>query len=206
MSRRRWTKEEVDYLVENYSKKSINSISKDLGRTKDSVFKKAKRLGLTKTVRNWTEEEIDILMLNWGKKSIENIAKMLNRSTISVKKKAIELKLGSQHIANGEYLSTGNMGFLLNKNPTIIYKWLKQGIIKGRTFGKKSVYQVTPEDFIDFLKNNPSKWCGYAARVDLIKPYFYTSKQSDIPKWFIEKVNNDFKKIYRKFCSIMLLL
>ncbi|QIB27099.1 helix-turn-helix domain-containing protein [Caloranaerobacter azorensis] len=196
MTKKRWTKEEVDYLVENYSKKSINSISKDLGRTKDSVFKKAKRLGLTKTVRNWTEEEIDILTLNWGKRSVEKIARMLNRSTISVKKKAMELKLGSQYIANGEYLSTGNIGFLLNKNPTTVYKWLKEGIIKGRTFGKKSVYRVTPEDFIDFLKNNPNKWCGYSARIDLIKPYFYTSKQSSLPEWFIKKVNSDFKKSY----------
>lgn len=35
-----------------------------LTRTKNSVYKKAKRLGLTKKVRNLTEEDIKLLVIN----------------------------------------------------------------------------------------------------------------------------------------------
>lgn len=192
--KRRWTKEEIDYLKQNYNKKSIDDMCSDLGRTKYSILKKAKRLDLTKEINNWTKDELEFLISNWGKYNIKKIAKLLGRSIPSIKKKAFKLKLGPQCIGNGEYLTTGNIGFLLGKNPALIYKWINQDIIKGKPFGKKPIYQVLPEDFIVFLKDYPDKWCACEAKLNFIKPYFYTSTKPDVPNWFKEKVKEDYEK------------
>ncbi len=193
MGYQRWSKIEIQYLVDNFEFKDIEIISEELNRTKDSVYKKAMRLGLTKTVKRWTEEEIEFLIKCWGKYSREKIAQKLNRSSVSIKKKAVELKLGPQRISNGDYLTSGDIGYLLNKDPNLIYRWLKSGYIKGRRFGDKKIFQIKPKDFLMFLKNYPNKWDGYKARIDFIKPYFYTSNQCELPPWFTEKIEIDAK-------------
>lgn len=190
---RRWAKEEAQYLVDNFAIKDIDTIAMQLNRSKDSVYKKAMRLKLTKIVKRWTEEEIEILIKCWGKYSRERIAERLNRSSISIKKKAVELKLGPQRISNGDYLTSGDIGYLLNKDPNLIYRWLRGGYIKGRRFGNKKIYQIKPKDFLAFLRAYPQKWDGYKARIDLIKPYFYTSNQCELPLWFVEKIESDIK-------------
>lgn len=189
--KRRWEKEEIEFLKENYFSKDINYLCKHLNRTKDSIYKKAKRLRITENRENWSEKDIEILTTYWGKKSLSNIAVMLGRTNISIKKKAIELGLGPQCIANGEYLTTGDIAYLLNKNPGVIYAWIKKKIIVGKPFGRKPIYRVQPKEFIKFLKNNPNRWCGYKARIELIKPYLITNRYGDIPEWFESKVNND---------------
>ncbi|WP_053956776.1 hypothetical protein [Inediibacterium massiliense] len=191
MAYKKWMQEEIEYLVCNYSKKSIMNIANDLDRTKDSVFKKAKRIGLTTELRYWSEEEVEFLLDKWGKKTAEFIANELDRSLVSIRKKAIELKLGPEIIANGEFLTTGDIGYLLNKNPSLIYRWIREGFMKGRRFGKKKVFQIKPDHFITFLKSHPEKWDGEKARIHLIKPYFYCSSCSDVPDWFVNKIEND---------------
>lgn len=193
MGYRRWKQEEIQYLIDNFQINNIDKIAMGLDRTKDSVYKKAMRLKLTKIVKRWTEDEVEILVNCWGKYSREKIAERLNRSSISIKKKAVELKLGPQRISNGEYLTSGDIGYLLNKDPNLIYRWLKSGYIKGRRFGRKRVYQIKPKNFLSFLRKYPQKWDGYKARIDLIKPYFYTSNQCELPSWFIEKIGLDLK-------------
>lgn len=193
MGYRRWAKEEIQYLIDEFESKEIEMIAQELSRSKDSVYKKAMRLKLTKIVKRWTEEEIEFLIKCWGKYSRDKIAQKLNRSPISIKKKAVELKLGPQRISNGDYLTSGDIGYLLNKDPNLIYRWLKSGYIKGRRFGDKKIYQIKPNDFLTFLKTYPKKWNGYKARIDFIKPYFYTSNQCELPIWFTQKIELDTK-------------
>lgn len=191
MAHKRWTEEEVEYLAKYYHEKDIATIAKNLNRTNKSVSLKAAKLELTKIVRRWTNEEIDFLIQNWGKLTQTTLAKKINRSQNSIKKKAVELKIGPERIGNGEYLTNGDIGYLLNKDKRSIYRWTKEGYIQGRRFGNKGIFQIKPENFITFLKKYPDKWNGYKARVDYIKPYFCTSEQFDIPSWFIEKIQYD---------------
>ncbi len=196
MTYRRWTKEEVKYLRQNFKIKDMNIITKQLNRTELSVYKKAVRLGLTEILKRWEEGEVEYLINNWGKKPMALIAKYLDRSKISVKKKALEYNLGPQYIANGEYLTSGDIGYILNKSPNIVYKWINKGLIEGKRFGQKGIYQVKPKDFLLFLKNYPEKWNGCKVRVEYIKPYFMTSNCSKQPQWFTQKVEKD-KKLSR---------
>lgn len=44
--RRQWTQKEIDYLIDKFGLKSIDKIAKYLGRTRDSVLIKSKKLGI----------------------------------------------------------------------------------------------------------------------------------------------------------------
>lgn len=193
----RWTEEEIEYLVNNYEEKNIYDISKTLNRSKDSVHKKAKRLKLTKSVKRWSENEITFLAENWGTYTKKEIAKALKRSDISIKKKAFELKLGPERIGNGQFLTNGDIGYLLNKDPNLIYRWTKEGYIRGTRFGDKGIFQIKPKDFLEFLKDYQDKWDASSARTDFVKLYFYTAHKFELPSWFIEKMHLDKKNAIR---------
>ncbi|SNS29800.1 hypothetical protein SAMN05446037_100798 [Anaerovirgula multivorans] len=189
MSYKKWTDYEIQYLKRNYGIEGIKEIAYKLHRTSDSIFKKAKRLGLTTAIKKWNEKEINYLTEKWGTSSMELIAKTLSRSPVSIRKKAIELQLGPSRIGNGEFLTTGDIGFLLNKDPNLIYRWARAGYIKGRRFGEKKIFQITPKDFVLFLKQYPQKWDAIQARTDLIKGYIHASFR--LPEWFENKINYD---------------
>lgn len=54
IERRRWTEEEIDYLFEEYGKRSLQIITKNLSRSEASVTSMAGRLGLQlKTNQSW---------------------------------------------------------------------------------------------------------------------------------------------------------
>lgn len=186
---KRWTEDEIKYLKKYYGIKSIEKIQDKLQRSRDSISKKAKRLNLTITMKRWTEEEINYLIEKWGHETIERISKELNRSKNAIKKKVNELQLGPSRIANGEFLTTGDIGYLLNKDPNLIYRWIKEGHIKGRRFGRKRIFQVKAEDFILFLKKHPQRWDASKAKIDFIKGYLHV--EFKLPNWFTEKVEND---------------
>ena len=191
MNYRRWSKRDIEYLIYNYGIKSIEEIGNFLQRTPNSIYKKAKRLKLTNPMNKWSLSETNYLIEKWGIQNLDRIAEQLNRSKISIKKKALELNLGPSRIGNGNYLTTGDIGYLLNKNPNLIYRWVRDGYIRGRKFGGKNIFQIEPEDFISFLKENPQRWDSNEARLDLLKCYVH--KSYELPEWFKEKINNDKK-------------
>lgn len=54
MNRRRWTEEEIDFLFENYGKRSLQNLTRNLGRSEASVSSKAATLGLQlNTAQTW---------------------------------------------------------------------------------------------------------------------------------------------------------
>ena len=52
---KRWTKEEVEFLIRNYSTMDNRILANLLGRSVDSVMHKANRLGLKKSKRFWDD-------------------------------------------------------------------------------------------------------------------------------------------------------
>lgn len=95
-----WSKEEEDFLRDNYQKISNEEIAQKLNRSNDAIKKRARVLGLTKTKVNfnfktgvWGKEEEELLRESYQKKSYQEIADMLNRSYNSVKVRAKVLGL-----------------------------------------------------------------------------------------------------------------
>lgn len=77
-----WTDEEESFLIENYSKYSTDYIAMVLGKSKDSINTKRKRLGFKKTCHmlEWTEEEMELVRNN-SEKSIEELVLLLKTKT-----------------------------------------------------------------------------------------------------------------------------
>lgn len=90
----KWTEQEINKLKEFYRKdrsvKNISEISKKLGRSKDSICKKAQRLNIT--YKGWTKEELEYLKNNLDKKT-NDIAEELGRSRSTVAHKMVDLGL-----------------------------------------------------------------------------------------------------------------
>jgi len=98
-AQRRWTKDEIDFLKNNYTslKGAAEQIGNKLGRGKYSVHKKARILGLTdkkycnRSSKNWNDEEINFLQGNYSNMSTIEIAKKLGRTEQSIVSQAFNL-------------------------------------------------------------------------------------------------------------------
>ncbi|MBB6218785.1 hypothetical protein HNQ80_004960 [Anaerosolibacter carboniphilus] len=191
MGYKRWSSHEENFLIIHYEEKSIFTIAQELKRSEDSVHKKAKQLGLTKERKLWSQREVEFLIENWGKVPKTELGERMGRSATSIRKKAFEFQLGPERIGNGEFLTSGDIGYLLDKDPNLIYRWIVQGDIKGRRFGDKGIFQIKPKDFLQFLNKFPHRWDGSKARIDLIKPYFCISGKEKAPLWFLDKIAMD---------------
>ena len=55
VKRKKWTKEEVEFLIRNYSTMDNRTLATLLGRSVSSVEHKAKYLGLRKDKRFWND-------------------------------------------------------------------------------------------------------------------------------------------------------
>lgn len=95
---REWTDEETDFLKDNYGKLTYKEIAFALHRTKESVSRRANRIGIVhKRERHaingtlWSSEELRYLI---GHKddNCEDTAKHLGRSVSSVRNKLTQLK------------------------------------------------------------------------------------------------------------------
>ena len=83
----RWTKEQEQYLLDNYKTKMYCEISKEIGKTEGSIRAKCFDLGLVKN-SGWSEEDLDYIKENYQRLSINEMAKVLNRTPNAVKLKA----------------------------------------------------------------------------------------------------------------------
>lgn len=114
--RKKWTKNELDFLRENYSTMSSKEIGKQLGRTAKAVLMRAQIIGISgkkgKKRRSmskkkkqidenkwsrWTEREEAYLKSNWHNgTNIPFLAKALNRTEQAIRSRAWTIGLKSQ--------------------------------------------------------------------------------------------------------------
>lgn len=96
-TRKKWTKDEIKYLKNNYSSIPVENIREHLNdRSIDSIILKANSLGLqsySKICSSWTCEQIKYIQDNWELTPDIIMAKHLGKSFRSVKWKREELKL-----------------------------------------------------------------------------------------------------------------
>ena len=100
---KRWTKEEENYLIDNFKTMNYKDISNHLGVSEGAIRAKCFDLGLVKNTR-WTEEEISFVKENLYKMTYEEMSKYLNRTPVSigVKMKKLGIKK-SKYYCNYEF-------------------------------------------------------------------------------------------------------
>ena len=93
--KKNWTKNEVNFLINNYEENGMNYCSNILNRTKDIVRYKAYKLGLKYKhgLKKYSDKEIDFLRRNAYKYNLEDLSKTINRS-----KESLGIKLRNLNI------------------------------------------------------------------------------------------------------------
>lgn len=151
-----WKKTEIEYLKDNYGKKPVKDIAAVLGRTHNSIQRKAQRLELTTSTgdrRPWTEAEITILEKSYEKIGAKRIAKRLNRSEASVKAKVNNLRISCY---NGDGISLKLLSDTFEIDSRVIHRWRnKYGLnMKSYMHNKSPMYRLDTEDFWKWAKEN----------------------------------------------------
>lgn len=165
----KWSEEEISFLKRNINILSINNLIKELGRSKNSIVLKVRKLGLEfKNKNRWTDEEINFLKDNINTLYLEEIANYLNRTKVSVNAKSQKLglvmKIDGHRWTDEEvkflkdnYLSIAPKNIAINLN-------LKEQQVKGKLncLKLKSPFlrEVNPwtEEQIKFVENNFDKY------------------------------------------------
>lgn len=198
--KKRWTAAEEKIIYEFYQLKTINELLTFLpGRTRESIIKKAKQLGLSSENRYWSEEEVVYLEEKWGVLPVENIAKKLERTKSAILLKAHKIGLREQAIANGEYLTPKDVSSVLAVGARTVYNWIDNGYLKHRRLKINSIkkYQISVSNLKLFLENYQEKWNACAADISFIKVCCTTSRENgknQVPEWLIKKIELDKQK------------
>lgn len=111
MSKKLWTKDETEYLVNNYSKLPVKTICTILGRTEASIHGKAKRIGIQKPINFWTLEEDTYLKEHYPSIGVKLCSKALGRSEGCINNRIQKLGLKST--------------VKVNNNISILNEWLE---------------------------------------------------------------------------------
>lgn len=80
-----WTREEIEYLRNNYKEKGDGEIASALKRTRNAVALKRRELKLKSNKRKWASNELKFLKENYSVMTDEEIAKILDRTRVAVK-------------------------------------------------------------------------------------------------------------------------
>lgn len=196
---KRWSDVEENILYEFYHLKSMNELLILLpNRTRESIIKKAKQLGLNCENRHWLESEVVYLEEKWGVMTIENIAKKLGRTKNAVLLKAHKIGLREQVIANGEYLTPKDISSILAVGTRTVYNWMGKNYLKYKKFKINSVkkYQITIDSLKLFLEEHQEKWSARTADLKFINSCYITSKEKNncLPQWLLRKIEIDKQK------------
>jgi len=109
MKRGNWTKEEEQYLTDNYFSTSRNDLSAYLNRSLNSITAKGSQLKLnkdwTKFRRHeaWTQEEIDYFKTNYDGCDMKEMSKILNRTERALRRQSriLDIKHNSKEKGRG---------------------------------------------------------------------------------------------------------
>lgn len=92
----KFTKEELNYIIDNYKYKTIKEMATQLNRSEKVIRTKVLKIKKGQCVEKgvgWSYEEVEFLKNNYNKMSNKEIATMLNRSVKSIEVKLARLKL-----------------------------------------------------------------------------------------------------------------
>ena len=95
---RRFSEQDIQFLKDNYAKRSNTFIGKKLGRSAQSVSDKARKLGLRKDFElqrsmSWTNREINYLIGNYRRLNIMQLMFNLKMGRKKIEAKMNELDL-----------------------------------------------------------------------------------------------------------------
>ena len=166
----KWSKEELNYLINNYSKSDWNEITHVLSNhTKENIISKASELKIKREQKCWTQDDIDILKKCYDNKvGIDDIRKELDYkfSVSSIYTKASKLNLIQKEKWTDdeieilyEYYENSSLDFVKSLLPNrklenIKSKAHKLGLVSNRNWTQhedeyiKNNWELTPDEIM----------------------------------------------------------
>lgn len=91
----RWTKQEKQYLLNNFSQKTYRDIANHLGRSVSSVLAQSQALDIQgkKQDRTWSEQEVETLKTLHTSHTISQLSELFGRSKSAIRVKMFYLNL-----------------------------------------------------------------------------------------------------------------
>ena len=183
-----WTKEEIEELKNLSDKYHYTKIAKMMNKSENSIYLKAKKLGITliQDRREWTKEDEDMLSDLWGNTKIEAIAKKMKRSVFSLKVKAVRMNLGPMIRNNYDVITISDISDILSVSRDRIIRWISLGLKLKKTKLSKNreYYTITLQDLLDFLEKNQGLWDSRNLEKNIL---------GIEPDWLIEKRKKDIR-------------
>jgi hypothetical protein len=145
-----WPPEQEQRLKSLIGTHSTTEVAKLLGRTRHSVYCKARRMGLmaeTRPCRTWTPEEIAVLWKHAGMMTIPLMAKRMSRSEHAIRCKLAELGINCRQ----GMVTLMEAGKILGCDRKQVRKYLKEVREAQYSDGRvrKIQYHMTPGEFAD---------------------------------------------------------
>lgn len=177
-----WKKWMVDYLIDNYDKKSLRQISIFIGLPYYRVKKKCMELKLDYNFNKWSNEEIQILLDNHNKCHYSELTKLLpGKSKESIKNKARSMNLdiiteiyeyNEEHAKfikdNWNILTISDIARKLKITRGVIYNYKKK--LNLANVGQKKKWTAETIEELRIMSKDNS--------IEKLANYFKTSKHS----------------------------
>lgn len=197
------SEEDIEYIKNNYKKKSAQKIADNLGYKVSTVYSYIKKYR-KKSFNHWTDVENNILIENYWKNDILYIKKKLkeigsNRSKIAIEAQVRKLHLLKDVSHNGTYFLSKDIVDLIGINYSTLANLYKTNKLKSSiTSGKR---RVSYEDLVTFLRTYPNKWSTVNADIRTLKGMFSNTFINptgnidviEIEDWLLEKIEKDKK-------------
>lgn len=203
-----WTKEEIDYLKENYGKIRIKDICEHLGLNQSTIIAYASKNNIS-SHRRWTEEQLKYLEKHKDD-SIESISTSINKTKNSIyaiysRMNGFSDRRGKQIISPqkfiSDYIKSLNIKF---EEEVKIGKFITDIFVYGIDIEIQGTYWHVDERFYD--KKNLTKEQLDCINKDLRKKEYFES--IGIPIVYIweydiysnpQKVKKDIKQLLKKY-------
>jgi len=112
-----WTRKEDEYLLANYGSQIADRIADHLGRGADAVYRRKRKLQISRRALRWTDDEIAFLKKHYKSDGAAFVAGKLKRKKRSVWYKAMDIGLKDPKvIKRGLTIGCGHCGRAVYKN------------------------------------------------------------------------------------------
>lgn len=156
-----YTKEEIDYIKENYKKMKMSEIAERLNRPYWGVMNKAIEIGIIEKKRKWSKEEDEYLVEKYKTETSKSIAVKLGRTSSAIRTRAIYLGLTNKRIISNEEIDFIKANYKtmgtkqMSEKLDIPYSTLQAFKKKHRFVNCSS--QRWSEEELDYLRENYGK-------------------------------------------------
>lgn len=153
--RKRWTKEEDQFLRDNVKTKSPKDIAGELNKSIHSVYKRIKILKLKEPAyRKWTAEEDEYLINAYGRRGLDKIAKTLGRKEDALMRRLH--RLGKVKAKECFGITAYELAAAINVNVGSVYRWMNdKGLPFKTSYAKERTFSLIDiQEFWEWAEEN----------------------------------------------------